>query len=87
MVNHSAPTVFVRGGNFGKEHELPIEAVLPFVFPYGLGGPKQKRATPISWKSCIQCYFRLAMRQFMTAVVVLVLHRYFLVKFRLRQEL
>jgi hypothetical protein len=77
LVNHSAPTVFVRGGNFGKEHELPIEAVLPFAFPYGLGGPKQKRATPISLKSCIQRYFRLAMPQFMTADVVLVLHQIF----------
>ncbi len=77
LVNHSVPTVFVCGGNFGKEHELPIEAVLPLAFPYGLGGPKQKRDTPFSLKSCIQRYFYLAMPQFMTADVVLVLHQIF----------
>ena len=60
-----------------KRIELPIEAVLPFAFPYGLGGPKQNRATPISLKSCIQRYFQLAMSQFMTADVVLVLHQIF----------
>ena len=48
LVNRSAPTVLVRGGNFAKEHELPVEAVLPFAFPYGSGGPKTKRATAIS---------------------------------------
>ena len=77
LVNRSAPTVFVRGGNFAREHELPVEAVLPFAFPYGSGGPKTKRATAISLKTCIQRYFRLAMPQFMTAEVVLVLHQLF----------
>ena len=77
LVNRSAPTVLVRGGNFAKEHELPVEAVLPFAFPYGSGGPKTKRATAISLKTCIQRYFRLAMPQFMTADVVLVLHQLF----------
>ena len=77
LVNRSAPTVFIRGGNFAKEHELLVETVLPFAFPYGTGGPKTKHATAISLKSCIQRYFRLAMPQFMTADVVLVLHQIF----------
>ena len=77
LVNRSARTVFVRRGNFAKEHELPIEAVLPFAFPYGTGGPKLKRPTSISFKTCIQQYFCLAMPQFMTVDVVLVLHQSF----------
>ena len=77
LVNRSAPTVFVRGCNFAREHKLPVEAVLPFAFPYGSGGPKTKRATAISLKTCIQRYFCLAMPQFMTAEVVLVLHQLF----------
>ncbi len=54
LVNISALTVFVRGGNFAREHKLPVEAVLPFAFPYGSGGPKTKHATAISLKKCIQ---------------------------------
>ena len=52
-VNRSAPTVFVWGGNLTKEHELLVEAVLPFAVLYGTGGPKTKHATAISLKSCI----------------------------------
>ncbi len=54
LVNRSALTVFVRGGNFTKEHDLPIEAVLPFAFLYGTGGPKSKQPTAISFYTCIQ---------------------------------
>jgi hypothetical protein len=75
LVNRSAPTIFVRGGNFTKERKLLVEAVLPFAFPYGTGGPKTQRATAISLKTCIQRYFWLAMPQFMTTDVVLVLHQ------------
>ena len=77
IVNRSAPTVFVHGGNFAKDHKLLVEAVLPFAFPYGTGGPKMKHTTTISLKSCIQRYFCLALPQFMTADVVLVLHQLF----------
>ena len=53
LVNRSAPTVFVRGGNFAKEHELLVEPVFLFAFPYGTGGTKTKRAKTISLKTCI----------------------------------
>ena len=56
---------------------MSVETVLPFAFPYGLGGPKSKRQTAISLKSCIQRYLRLAMPQFMTPDVSLVLHQMF----------
>ena len=59
LVNRSAPTVFIQGGNFAKEHELLVEAVLPFAFPYSTGGPKAKRATATSLKTFIQQYFWL----------------------------
>ena len=75
LVHRSAPTVFAWEGNFAKEHELPIEAVLPFAFPYGTGGPKTKRATHVSFKQCIQRYMQLAMPQFMTSYLVLVMHQ------------
>jgi hypothetical protein len=54
-----------------------VEAVFPFAFPYCTGGPKTKCVTAISLKTCIQQYFWLAMPQFMTADVVLVLYEIF----------
>jgi len=77
LINRSAPTVLVRGGKFAKEHEMSVEAVLPFAFPYDLGGPKSKRKTVISLKSYIQRYLRLVMPQFMTPAVILDLHQMF----------
>ena len=77
LVKRSAPTVFVQGGNFAEEHDLPVEAILPFAFPYGTDGSKTKHSTEISLKTCIQRYFCLVMPQFTTADVVLVLHQLF----------
>ena len=54
-----------------------MKAVLPFTFPCGSGGPNAKGATAISIKSYIQRYLQLAMPQFMTADVELVLHQLF----------
>ncbi len=73
LVNRPAPALFVQGGNFAKEHELPVEAVLPFAFLFGTSGSKAKHATAISVKSCIQRYLPLAIPRLIMADVVLVL--------------
>eukprot|EP00956_Cyclotella_meneghiniana_P039249 scaffold168208_cov48-Cyclotella_meneghiniana.AAC.1 len=77
MVKQSNLILMLHGGNYAKEHEVDIEAVLPFAFPYGIGGPNQKRRTKISKDKIIKHYTRLAMPQFMTAEVILVLHHIF----------
>jgi len=78
LVNCSAPTVFVRGGNFAKEHELPIEAALPFAFPYGIKRPKNEASNSCIYKSVYSDrYLWLVMPQFMMPDVVLVLHQMF----------
>ena len=56
---------------------MDIEAVLPFAFPYGMGVPNQKRRTAVSKSEIIRRYVRLAMPQFMTPDVILVLHHIF----------
>ena len=33
MVKQSNPVLMLHGGNYAKEHEVDIEAVLPFAFP------------------------------------------------------
>ena len=74
LIKKSSPTLLLHGGNYAREHKMEIEGVLPFAFPYGIGGPNNKRKTPISKKQLIQRYLRLAMPQFMTPEVILVLH-------------
>lgn len=73
MLNQSSPTLLAIGGNYATMKELRVEDVLPFAFPYGMGGPKVKRRTPISEEACLQRYMRLAMRQFMRGDVILVI--------------
>ena len=73
MLNQSSPTLLAIGGNYARMKELRVEDVLPFAFPYGMGGPKVKRRTPISEEACLQRYMRLAMRQFMRGDVILVI--------------
>jgi hypothetical protein len=77
MVKQSNPILMLHGGNYAREHEVDLEAVLPFAFPYGMGGPNQKRRTKVSKDKIIKRYTRLAMPQFMTAEVILVLHHIF----------
>jgi hypothetical protein len=74
MMKRSAPTLLTYGGNYATMKNLRVENVLPFAFPYGIGGPKMKRRVPVSDENCIQRYFRTAMTQFMRSDVVLVLH-------------
>ena len=77
MLNQSTPTLLVAGGNYANMKELRIEDVLPFAFPFGLGGLKGPRRTRISQEALFQRYFRLAMPQFMRGDVIAVLaHMY-----------
>jgi hypothetical protein len=74
LLNQSAPTLLVSGGTYATMKELLIESVLPFVFPYGIGGPKMNRRTKISLEACIQHYMRLSLPQFLKGDAILVLN-------------
>ena len=77
LINQSAPTLLTIGGDYANMQELKVEDVLPFVFPFGLGGPSCSRKTKTSQEACFQRYFRLTMPQFMRGDVILVLgHMY-----------
>jgi hypothetical protein len=73
MVNRTAPTLLAVGGNYAKSHEMGVENVIPFAFPWGIGGPNMKRRTPVSVEACIQRLFRTAMAQLMRGEVILIL--------------
>ena len=73
MVNRTAPTLLAVGGSYAKAHEMGVENVIPFAFPWGIGGPNMKRRTPVSVEACIQRLFRTAMAQLMRGDVILIL--------------
>lgn len=74
MLKDEKPTLLVYGGNYKKSTELLVKDLLTFAFPYGLGGPKSKRPTSVSFESCIQRYTRLASKEFLRGDTILVLH-------------
>jgi hypothetical protein len=53
MFQHSAPTLLAHGGNYANVNDVPIENILPFAFPFGIGGPKMKHRTQVSLELCI----------------------------------
>jgi hypothetical protein len=40
MFQRSAPTLLAYGATYAKIADMNIENILPFVFPFGIGGPK-----------------------------------------------
>jgi hypothetical protein len=42
LFQHSAPTLLAYGGTYANITDVPIENILPFAFPFGIGGPKMK---------------------------------------------
>jgi hypothetical protein len=56
MFNRSAPTLLVYGGTYANNVEMKVENILPFAFPFGIGGPKMKQSVKVSLELCIQMY-------------------------------
>jgi hypothetical protein len=42
MFQCSAPTLLAYGGTYAKNADMKIENILPFAFPFGIGGPKMQ---------------------------------------------
>ena len=53
---------------------MKIENILPFVFPFGIGGPIIKQRVKFSLELCIQKYMRLSLGQFMEGPTILVMN-------------
>ena len=77
MLSQEDPTLLAIGGQYANMRNVRVEDILPFLFPFGIGGPGGKRRTRISQEACFQCYFRLLNNQFMRGDAILVLgHMY-----------
>ncbi len=48
MFQHSAPTLLAYGEKYANFNDIPIENILQFAFPFGIGEPKMKRRTKVS---------------------------------------
>ena len=56
-MKRSAPTLLALGGTYVNNVEMNVENILPFAFPFGIGGPKMKLKVNVSLELCIQLYF------------------------------
>jgi hypothetical protein len=74
MFQRSAPTLLAYGGTYAKNADMKIENILPFAFPFGIGGPKMERRVKVSLELCIQVYMRLSLEQFMEGPTILVMN-------------
>ncbi len=48
MFQRSAPTLLAYGGIYAHLKEMNVENILPFAFPFGIGGPKMKQKVKVS---------------------------------------
>jgi hypothetical protein len=74
LFQHSAPTLLAYGSTYANITDVPIENILPFAFPFGIGRPKMKRRVKVSLQLCIQLYLRLSLTQFMEGPTILVMN-------------
>jgi hypothetical protein len=74
MFQHSAPTLMAYGGTYAKNADMKIENILPFAFPFGIGGHKMQQRVKVSLELCIQVYMRLSLGQFMEEPTILVMN-------------
>ena len=42
-MNKTEPTLLFYGGDFARDHEIPLVNIFPVVFPWGQGGTKVTR--------------------------------------------
>ncbi len=62
------------GGTYANNVEMKVENILPFAFPFGIGGPNMKQRVKVSLEVCIQMYMQLSLQQFMEGPNILVMN-------------
>ncbi len=72
IFQHSAPILLAYGGTYANLKEMNVKNILPFAFPFGIGGPKMKQKVKVSYELCIQLYMKFSLWQFMEGPTILV---------------
>jgi hypothetical protein len=70
----SALTLFAYDGTYANIIDVPFETILPFAFPFGLGGPKMNQRVKVSLQLCIQLYMQSSLQPFMEGPTILVMN-------------
>jgi hypothetical protein len=73
MFQHSAPTLLAYGGTYANINDVPVDNILPFAFPFVIGGPKMKQRVQVSLQLCIHIYLQLSLTQFVEGQTILVI--------------
>ena len=74
MFQHFTSTLLAYGGTYANITDVPIENILPFAVPFGIGGPKMKQRVQVSLQLCIQLDLQLSPTQFMERPNILVMN-------------
>jgi hypothetical protein len=74
MFQRSTPTLLAYGGTYTNLKEMNVKNILPFAFPFGIGGPKMKRKVKVSYELCIQLNMKLSLWKFMEGPTILVMN-------------
>jgi hypothetical protein len=74
MFQCSAPILLAYGGTYAHLKEMNVKNILPFAFPFGIGGPKMKQKVIVCHEICIQLYMKLFLWQFMEGPTILVMN-------------
>jgi hypothetical protein len=53
---------------------MNVENILPFAFPFGIGGPNMKQKVKVSFELCIQLCIILSLQEFMEGPTILVMN-------------
>ncbi len=56
---------------------MKVENILPFAFPFGIGGPMMKLRVKVSLELCIQVHMQLLLQQFMEEPTILVMNHFY----------
>ena len=67
------PTLLLRNGDYIGSHKIKLIEIFPLAFPYGWGGPDEKRATKISKAAILRHYCHIALPQMHESQFLLVL--------------
>ena len=63
----------MRNGDYIGSHKIKLIEIFPLAFPYGWGGPDEKRATKISKAAILRHYCHIALPQMHESQFLLVL--------------
>ncbi len=74
MFQRSAPALLAYGGTYAHLKEMNVKNILPFAFPFGIGGLTMKQKVKVFYELCIQLYTKLSLRQFMEGPKILVMN-------------